>query len=302
MLTHFGVFRDCCRVKDPLEPDYIRVPPLPLPTTWCRTVEPFSLVPATPPPGSHYYECNIVDFDLLSLGRTFVGILLDVPWRTSVCDGPGRVDASQLAHLKLDQVVPVGLAFVWAEKEVIADVRIVYIIFTHFQEEISSPNRENQQAVKLMASFGFLYVENMCWIRQYPNHSIVTEEYDYFTKSKSTLLIFKRGDGITLRHQRNPDVVFDIVRRDKYLTEDKPETTHDMIETILPDGNHKDDANPGRFLELYARLTHFLRNSYHVEKLTLFLFLGGEGRECDVRAGPLWCSVDYEFEKSNLCK
>lgn len=116
-----------------MEPDYIRVPPLPLPTTWCRTVEPFSLAPTTPPPGSHYFECDVVDVDLLSLGRTFVGVLLDIPWRTSVNDGSGRVDASQLAHLKLDQVVPVGLAFVWAEKEVIADVCPFFCQSTRFQ-------------------------------------------------------------------------------------------------------------------------------------------------------------------------
>ena len=108
------------------------------------------------------------------------------------------------------------------------------------------------QAVKLFQSWGFTYVENLCWIRRYPNHSIVTEEYDYFTKSKAILLIFKRGEGITLRHQRNPDVIFDFVRRDKYLAEDKPDNIYEVIETLLPEGNYKEETKEGRFLELYV--------------------------------------------------
>eukprot|EP01122_Echinamoeba_exundans_P000575 TRINITY_DN10500_c0_g1_i1.p1 TRINITY_DN10500_c0_g1~~TRINITY_DN10500_c0_g1_i1.p1 ORF type:complete len:478 (+),score=101.41 TRINITY_DN10500_c0_g1_i1:107-1435(+) len=217
------------KLKDPLEPDYVRIPPFPVPLTWAKSVEPFALAPSEAPAGSHYVETNIVDFDLLSFGKTFVGVLLDVPWKTPRLNGPGRVTAAELVGLRLDQVLPAGLAFIWVEKETIAD------------------------AVKLFTSWGFTYVENLSWVRRYPNHSIVTEDYDYFTKSKAILLIFKRGDGITLRHQRNPDVVFDFVRRDKYLAEDKPENVYDMIETLLPEGNYKEETKEGRFLELWGR-------------------------------------------------
>jgi hypothetical protein len=86
------------RLKDPLEPDYVRIPPFPVPLTWARSVEPFSLAPSVDPTGSHYVETNIVDFDLLSFGKAFVGVLLDVPWKTPRLDGPGRVTAAQLVR------------------------------------------------------------------------------------------------------------------------------------------------------------------------------------------------------------
>lgn len=88
------------RVKDPLEPDYVRIPPYPVPLTWAKSVEPFSLAPPLSPlpPGATYITTNVAEYDLLSLGKTFVGVLLDVPWRTPRLDGPGRIDASQLVR------------------------------------------------------------------------------------------------------------------------------------------------------------------------------------------------------------
>lgn len=82
-----------------MEPDYVRIPPFPVPLTWARSVEPFSLAPAEAPPGSQYIETNIVDFDLSTLGKTFVGVLLDVPWKTPRLDSPGRVVAADLVRL-----------------------------------------------------------------------------------------------------------------------------------------------------------------------------------------------------------
>jgi hypothetical protein len=188
----------------------------------------------------------------------------------------------------LDQVLPAGLAFIWVEKETIADVR--RIISLHNIIVSYSQSAGMFQAVKLFTSWGFTYVENLCWIRRYPNHSIVTEDYDYFTKSKGILLIFKRGDGIHLRHQRNPDVIFDYVRRDKYLAEDKPENIYDIIETLLPEGNYKEETHEGRFLELYVFVVLCpvsVLPRFKVSNIACFLWILSDGDEkaCRARVG-----------------
>ena len=54
-----------------------------------------------------------------------------------------------------------------------------------------------------------------------------------------------------LRHQRNPDVIFDFVLPgEKYLTDDKPVQVYDIIETLLPEAVYKDEKNPGKLLEM----------------------------------------------------
>jgi hypothetical protein len=62
----------------------------------------------------------------------------------------------------------VGYVFAWAEKEAIAS------------------------CVKLLQKWGFIYVENLAWVKQHVNHKFVEEEYPYFWKSKCNLLIFKK--------------------------------------------------------------------------------------------------------------
>jgi len=56
-----------------------------------------------------------------------------------------------------------------------------------------------------------------------------------------------------MRHQRNPDVIFDFVKKDKHLTEDKPAVIYDIIETLLPDGAYRSAEEPGAWLELCVR-------------------------------------------------
>jgi N6-adenosine-specific RNA methylase IME4 len=62
----------------------------------------------------------------------------------------------------------VGFVFAWAEKEAIAS------------------------CVKLMQRWGFIYVENLAWVKQNVNHKFVKEDYPYFWKSKCNLLIFRK--------------------------------------------------------------------------------------------------------------
>jgi hypothetical protein len=112
-------------------------------------------------------------------------------------------------------------------------------------------------ALKVMKKWKFEYVENLAWVQKHVNNRFVEKDWPYFTKSKLTLLICRRGKGgLELRHQRNPDVVFDALRFTKEdeggTREDKPASVYTMIETLLPDAKY--DSTTGKFglLELYA--------------------------------------------------
>lgn len=66
--------------------------------------------------------------------------------------------------------------------------------------------------MNITAKWGFKYVENFCWIKKDVNNQIHKSPYRYFNKSKLSLLIFRKEGDIELRHQRNPDCVFDFIR------------------------------------------------------------------------------------------
>jgi hypothetical protein len=87
-------------VNDPLEPVYVRVPPLPLPLTWARTIQPYS-IPDLEPPGSTYIETETVTkFDLQSLGKQFIGALIDAPWiLPNMTDTHHRVVAEDVVRI-----------------------------------------------------------------------------------------------------------------------------------------------------------------------------------------------------------
>lgn len=88
----------------------------------------------------------------------------------------------------MSKIVKAGFLFIWLEKEWL------------------------QRLVSITASWGFKYVENFCWIKKSINNQINRSEYQYFNKSKLSLLIFRKEGDIELRHQRNPDCVFDYIR------------------------------------------------------------------------------------------
>jgi len=87
------------RSVDPLEPVYVRIPAYPMPLTWARNVKPFTLPFIQDPPGSQYIETDVLSFDLESLNRNFVGVIIDAPWRLPNRDGPGYVTAADLVLL-----------------------------------------------------------------------------------------------------------------------------------------------------------------------------------------------------------
>eukprot|EP00775_Hariotina_reticulata_P007146 gene7146-7361_t len=99
-----------------------------------------------------------------------------------------------------------------------------------------------------MSGWGYSYVENLTWVLLAPNHSILRLPSQHIQRSHITLYIFRKdGEGrdIELRHQRNPDVVFDCVRWVEGREWDVPQEVYNTIETLLPTGQ-------GMFLELWA--------------------------------------------------
>ena len=71
-----------------------------------------------------------------------------------------------------------------------------------------------------MEKWNFIYVENLVWVKKYANNNIVAESSQFFKRSKATLFIFRKNSSshIELKHQRNPDVHYDFLRRTGVLT------------------------------------------------------------------------------------
>lgn len=69
-----------------------------------------------------------------------------------------------------------------------------------------------REIIRVTKEWGFKYVENFCWIKKNVNNRIALQPGKLFNKSKLSLLIFRIGGDVDLRHQRNPDCVFDFVQ------------------------------------------------------------------------------------------
>lgn len=108
--------------------------------------------------------------------------------------------------------------------------------------------------IGVASRWGFQYVENVVWVKQQADHTVSDElGAHFFAASKVSLLIFKKGSNFAMRHQRNPDVIFDYVRCNKYLTLDKPKYSYTIAETLLPDACYNEETGRGQFLEIWAR-------------------------------------------------
>jgi len=233
------------RIVDPLMPVFTRIPPEPIPLSWAKNIANYEQLEGTASiVGSKHIETDVVTFDFRTLiakdvseigGKSmlpihFQAILMDPPWDVLWEGEPkkGLVNTKIMERMNLHGIIPRGFLFIWVEKQLIP------------------------QTVKLMESWDFTYVENLVWVKQTPNNQIAKQDYKYFCRSKTSLLIFKKGDGLELRHQRNPDVVFDFIRDDKGLSEDKPEFVYTVIETLLP--NARFDEKTGiKLLELWSK-------------------------------------------------
>ncbi|KAI7852481.1 hypothetical protein BDC45DRAFT_513486 [Circinella umbellata] len=211
---------------------------------------PLAMKPVIKEERSHYYELD----DMMNstgvleeiLGEaqpelsSLEGILVDPPWEFYIKDGrnDGRCtwDIKQVMDLlkKVVDHMTAGLVFVWTHKLLQADV------------------------VRMMDALDCKYVENLVWFKKSINNDTLDEPSPYISSSKEILLMFKKGDGFELRHQRSPDVIIDFELPPQQwiseeFTEPKPQQVFDMIETLLPRAGYNDELKRGRLLELWAK-------------------------------------------------
>uniref|UniRef100_A0A1D2AEX0 Uncharacterized protein n=1 Tax=Auxenochlorella protothecoides TaxID=3075 RepID=A0A1D2AEX0_AUXPR len=211
------------RVCDKNEVVTMRIPAAPLPLSWGRTVRPYS--PGSSVDGQEK-RCPLVSYDswlkCKAAAATYEAALINPGWVESGDDGAGL---KRFATLPLPDLVPSGMVFMFIPKQYI------------------------QSVCQQMVSWGFMYIENLTWVYLSPNHTVSREESPFFASSHLTLYMFRwadRGREMELRHQRNPDVLFDcclpIAGSPCHAV---PQAVYDTIETLLPGA--KD-----RFLELWA--------------------------------------------------
>ncbi|ORX61374.1 hypothetical protein DM01DRAFT_1299285 [Hesseltinella vesiculosa] len=223
---------------DPSLPTYVRLPGNPIPLSWAHTILHMEEIEhKDPPAGSRSLQVDdILSTDLTTFGNKYTAVFMDPPLLLpdeEPC--PGKIDIQDLAKLNVSAVVPAGFLFIWIEKEWIREL------------------------VRIAKGWGFKYVENFCWIKKHINNQFVRQPFRYFNKSKLTLLIFrKENDNTTeLRHQRNPDCLFDFVRPriPDEVSESKPDFAYHIIETLLPTAVYDPENNPKgeRLLELWAK-------------------------------------------------
>ncbi|KAG2237699.1 hypothetical protein INT48_009637 [Thamnidium elegans] len=167
-------------------------------------------------------------------------ILVDPPWEFYVADGKndGSCTWNLMDFQKLIEPVSThmtaGMIFVWSHKLIQADI------------------------VRIMYTMNCKYVENLVWFKKSVNNVQLDEPSPYFSSTKEILLMFKKGEGFELRHQRSPDVIIDFeLPRNQWIHDEftvpKPIGVYDMIETLLPRAVYDSGLKRGKFLELWAK-------------------------------------------------
>ncbi|KXZ44950.1 hypothetical protein GPECTOR_60g727 [Gonium pectorale] len=235
----------------------LRLPPPPLPLSWGRTVRPYQ--PPEPcrlpePYGaaamagtvattgtaasdaaaaSRGFEASDVatfPYDSALSGKTYVAVMVNAGWQPAGAadayeEGSEAEVMARFRRLPIPRLVPRGFVLVWAHKGLLAAV------------------------CRQLAAWGYVYVENLTWVHITPANAIAALPGRHFRRSHSTMLMFRKdGEGrdIELRHQRNPDVIFDCIRtREDGGGWELPNEVWGTVETLLPTGK-------GAFLELWA--------------------------------------------------
>ncbi|KAF9430510.1 hypothetical protein BGZ94_006456 [Podila epigama] len=190
---------------------------------------------------------NMATFDWASLSTDFdepvndiQGIMADPPWNFIVEDGRNdgacRLTTKAFGKImeKALELMPSGIACVWTHKAILPEV------------------------VSIMHGLGCRYVENLVWYKIALNNTNLDRASPYFRTSKEILLMFKKGDGFDIRHQRTADVIMDYEKPtstwiEEDYTEPKPAAVYEMMEILLPDARHMPEAGRGRLLEIWAK-------------------------------------------------
>lgn len=197
------------------EPTFTRIPANPIPVTWCAHIHnPLRLDPSAP-------TCVEVESPDILHDATWLSCLekLKQPLLAAYIDPPPPEEVapaafcSQLKPL-LSKLFPAdrGYLFIWTARAQMATL-----------------------LKEADAQLGFKYVENLCWIRKGLDNRILLSDgparSPILAESKQTLLILKRDprNQIKLRHQRNPDCVFDYAVQGR-----RPDArVYDVIETLI---------------------------------------------------------------------
>mmetsp|Transcript_44552 Transcript_44552/g.115862 ORF Transcript_44552/g.115862 Transcript_44552/m.115862 type:complete len:369 (-) Transcript_44552:417-1523(-) len=172
------------RKIDPNQLVYCRFPMSPLPLSWALPIE--TTATETYDHSEYIYKevKDVTKFNFPSLGKDFEGVYVDPPWHS------GFKPAS-LKKLKIENVVTSGLLFIWVEKEYIPDILEIY-------------------------KDKFVYVENITWVTLTVGNRAYVEKSTYLGKAKKIVLVLRRtskqSKAFQLKHQRNPDTVFDTCR------------------------------------------------------------------------------------------
>ena len=209
-------------VRDLDAPTHTRIPPHPIPSTWC----------------AHIFNPLIESSDKKSCLEVETTDILNHEWLDKCHFSPSKQQQQQVLAIYLDPPLDVtpstlfsrlkvllprifvndyGYLFLWTPRHLLADL-------------IRGADTQ----------LGFKYVENLCWIRKGLNNRILEEVNStatFMSESKQTLLILKRDpqNRIKLRHQRNGDCVFDYATQGR-----KPDgRVYDVIETLIvaPEGS-----------------------------------------------------------------
>lgn len=195
-------------------PTVIKLPPNPIPSTWAHLVH-------NPLKQGDSPKCREICTDSiqsevwlegLELSNSVQGIYMKPPFSDTFTI---PVWAQFMKRL-LPVVMEDGYLFIWVQREELAGVI--------------------READRLLS---FKYVENLCWVRRDLGNKLMKEPLALqdqshpalFYKSKLTLLILRRdpNNTCTLRHQRNPDCIFDFVGPGRM-----PDgRAYDVIETLL---------------------------------------------------------------------
>ncbi|EIE92517.1 hypothetical protein G6F46_009701 [Rhizopus delemar] len=217
---------------DPSLPTYVKIPPRPISRSWAHSIQSISAEDMT---HAKYFEVpDIISKDLREYGTDFSAVYMDPPFLLPGEEPTaGKISIDAFSALNVTDIIKAGFLFIWLEKEWI------------------------QKVVSITAKWGFKYVENFCWIKKDINNQIHKSQYKYFNKSKLSLLIFRKEGDIELRHQRNPDCVFDFIRPKlpDEVSEKKPPFMYSVIETLLPTANYHPEKNPRgeKLIELWAK-------------------------------------------------
>ncbi|KAF9902749.1 hypothetical protein EC991_004561 [Linnemannia zychae] len=225
--------------------------------TWAHRIQPVPEPDAPEVEGSLYMEVRDMHaFDWSSISEGFdepvndiQGVLADPPWNFIVEDGRNdgacRLTTHKFAEImeKALEFMPNGIVGVWTHKAILPEV------------------------VSIMHGLGCRYVENLVWYKTALNNLDLNRASPYFRTTKEILLMFKKGDGFDIRHQRTADVIMDFEKpttawiKEDY-TEPKPDSVFEMMEIMLPDARYIPTVGRGRLLEIWAKKSQERRTGW----------------------------------------